>query len=132
MIEPIDHIERSCPPWRRGDRLTECGLTADNHPTLTRAAAIAKIKEMGIQRASLFLCMTCMNTADRWETWEANPASCINRETDHYRDKTQPIHAELRAIAALIAAHPDEFYDYLAGLAETTSLDERRQAKRRR
>lgn len=39
---------------------------------------------------------------------------------------------ELRAIAALVAAHRDEFDEFIAGLANTTSLDAVRRDRRRR
>jgi hypothetical protein len=39
---------------------------------------------------------------------------------------------ELHAIAALVAAHRDEFDDFIAGLANTTSLDAARRDRRRR
>lgn len=134
--EPLDHILReSAPPWRRSMRLTECGLSADNHPTLSRVEMEARWKELGNQRASLFTCMTCAHTANRHPTWATDPAGAMARECEHYRyrdDGGEPIRSELRAIAALIEAHPDEFYDYLDGLAETSSLDERRRIRKAR
>jgi hypothetical protein len=39
---------------------------------------------------------------------------------------------ELRAIEALIAAHPGEFEAFLTGLGDTVRLDEARRNKRRR
>jgi hypothetical protein len=43
-----------------------------------------------------------------------------------------PLDAELRAIVALIDAHPDEFAGYLVGLDQTVSLSARRRAAGRR
>jgi hypothetical protein len=46
------------------------------------------------------------------------------------RDRRRRFAAELDAIAALVAAHRDEFDGYLADRAETASLDEARAARR--
>lgn len=47
-------------------------------------------------------------------------------------DRRQRFAAELQAITALIAAHPEEFAGFLADHAQTVSLAEHRTARRRR
>jgi hypothetical protein len=133
----ITHIERSNLPWHDDERVTECGLDAAKHPTWSRAAAVATCKEMGKQRFSLFVCMTCMSTAERHSTWEEDPASCMGRYTEgrslRWRSDDEGairFANELRAIALLIEAHRDEFDEAVAALGATRSLDGQRAARR--
>jgi hypothetical protein len=109
-VGDLMHIERPNLPWR-AERMTECGLDADRHPTWTRDAAVAKARGMGRQRFSLFVCMTCMGTAERHATWEEDPASCLGRYTDRYRLRWNPADDdrrrfadELRAVGLLVEA----------------------------
>ena len=60
--------------------------------------------------------------ADSFWTWR----DVMYRFTERLRPD------ELRAIAALVAAHRDEFDEFIAGLANTTSLDAVRRDRRRR
>lgn len=136
MTEPLTHVERPTLPWRTGEQaMTECGLRADSYPTATREEASAQWKRMGAQRASLHMCMTCVQTADRWPTWDVDPAGCLGREiTPVWRrsdgdERAARMRNELLAIAALIEAHRDDFDQLCAGLDETVSLRDRRRAK---
>jgi hypothetical protein len=134
LTEPpaaLDHVRRPPLPWR-DDKLTECGLAVVGRPTISRDEFVARVKQQGKQRSAMTTCMTCWHTAARWPTWDQDPVQAIARETyqgrrgdDHFRD-------ELRAIAALIEAHRDEFDGYLHGLTQTVALDDRRAARRLR
>ena len=123
-MKDITHIERSPLPWRP-ERATECGLDATRHPTWTRDDAKSKRKEMGRQRFSLFCCMTCLSTMERHSTWEEDPASCLVRHAQpmalsrwgrrgETKEEVRRFADELRAIAALIERHREEF-DALVG-----------------
>jgi len=149
MIPPVDgkpqspdleHVIRSRPPWRRGEDLTECGKPTSNvTAVITRDAFIAKVRKQGQQRSAMSTCMTCWHTARNHPSWEENPVSSLVREAMRFkwhlpgaegRDLT--FYDELRAIEALIAAHPDEWADLLTGLGDTARLDDKRRQRRRR
>lgn len=136
MSEPLTHVIRPSLPWRPDvDAMTECGLRADSYPSVPRDEASAQWKKMGAQRAALWLCMTCVNTAERWPTWDEDPAGCLGREVERARyrrgDKTEAevFRSELRAIAKLIELHRDDFDTLLSDLGETVSLRDHRAAK---
>ena len=139
--QPIDHIARPALPWRNPDR-TECGrLLTDVASVVDRSVIEAKIKRHGQQRAAFTTCMTCAQTSDRYRTWEVDPVEVMLRELDRSRawkwnpdpsDGTVRTVHELRAIAALIDAHRDEFDAYVDGLETATDLTQRRSAKRTR
>ena len=136
-LGPLDHVERPLLPWRRVG-LTECGLPSANHPVITRDEHAERVKKLGVQRASFLTCQTCTSAAGHgWPTWAENPVGLMSRETQVWRCWGGPrpaealLDAELRAIAALVEAHRDEFDGYLSGLADVESLATRRIAKRR-
>ena len=117
MKEPLDHIERPRLPWRAKNEpsITECGHDASKVTTVTRDEFFTRFKEYGEQRTSLFTCMTCMQTARAWPTWEENPGRALEREI-HWEvarsgNKTHRhrLTEELLAIALLIDLHRDEF-----------------------
>ncbi len=121
MKQPVDHILRPHLPWRDGPGMTECGLDASKAPTLTREQYAVRRKEMGDQRSALFTCMTCRDTCQRHGTWEDDPRQALAREIaweSPWRTRRgecgEPLKDELLAIAALIAAHPDEFAAHVA------------------
>jgi hypothetical protein len=69
----------------------------------------------------MLTCMTCSQTAERWETWEKDPRKAVEREIQwecawRSGDRSERLKDELRAIAALIAAHPEEFRELLTGM----------------
>jgi hypothetical protein len=132
MTETRDHVRRLDLPWRLIE-LTECGRPlADVGSWITRAALVARVKEDGIQRAAYSTCMTCLETARRWPSWDDSPTDCLMRELG-YRGQSNPLMvAELRAVVLLIAAHRGEFDQTVADLQGAISLAERRAAKRRR
>jgi hypothetical protein len=131
--DPVDHVIRPNLPWRV-EALTECGKpVADVRAAITRDQAVKKVKDQGQQRAAMSTCMTCWSTAERHRDWAAAPAEVMAREvkgvTWYAPGQSDQINRELRAIAAIVDAHRDEFDAYLAGLDETVSMD-RLRAKR--
>lgn len=140
-LEPVkpDHVARPALPWRAAT-LTECGKALTAHPgALSRDEMRARIGRLGQQRAAMFLCMTCWSVVDRWPTWEQDPVAALGRETvgvhwmrGHPVDpKGAQLRGELYALAALVAAHREEFEEYLQGLAQTVSLAEHRRTRAR-
>lgn len=134
----IDHVARGQLPWRAAE-LTECGLPVANHPVITRDSYFARIREWGKQRTRFTVCGSCASTAANYKPWAEDPISTIRREAERCGwfarpgDEGRDLFArELRALAALVEAHPEEFADYLQGLTETLSLDAARQARQRR
>lgn len=128
----IVHVERPPLPWR-DEELTECGLTASNHPTITREELLAKVRREGKQRSQITTCQTCWNTAQRHPTWADDPAGRLERElgSSWGGDTRRPrANRELRAIELLIAAHRAEFDALLAGLDDVADLAARRKARR--
>lgn len=140
-MDPLDHVIRASLPWRSG-HLTECGRDLnDVGSAITQQQLQVRVKEHGAQRTAFTVCMTCWSTASAHrETWESDPIAVLYRETQRTggalvsprsdRPERVRLTAELRAIAALIEAHRDEFDQYIAGLAETASLDAVRNARR--
>ena len=117
--EPVDHILRPRLPWRSESdpSITECGYDSSSVKSITREEFFQRLKDMGQQRASLFTCMTCSDTARRWRTWDDDPRQALEREINwegvrawgRVQDRGRRLWDELLAIAALIQAHPDEF-----------------------
>lgn len=128
-MKDITHIVRPNLPWR-DENQTECGLDATRHPTWTRNEVRAKGKELGRQRLSMFVCMTCLGTAERHRTWEEDPASCMNRYAERMStrwihdndDERRRFRDELVAIALLIDAHRPEFDELVTGLSQVDDM----------
>lgn len=130
---PLVHVTRgSTFPWREPDQLeTECGRLAADVPAIGRDEMVRKIRNLGIQRASLSSCYTCMETARRHRSWDQDPVDTMRREVVGRRHDAE-LRSELLAIEALIEAHPAEFRAYLNGLAQTVNLAQRRKTKKQR
>jgi hypothetical protein len=127
-----DHIIRADLPWRKA-ALTECGRKISSVEGWTTMADIAdRVRRLGKQRTAFTVCMTCYSTGWNYQTWEQDPIDVIRRHATRYgRDNdNELLRAELRAIAALIEAHRDEFDGYIEGLAETIDLASRRRRAR--
>ncbi len=136
--EPLEHVIRSRPPWRRGPDITECGKPVTGQPVISRDEFLAKVRRQGQQRSAMTTCMTCWHTARHHPSWDENPVASLAREAQQFKwvlfeDSPQSVsfRDELLAIAALIEAHPDEFNALLTGLGDTVRLDERRRQRRR-
>lgn len=123
MKEPVDHIVRPRLPWRSPAEpaITECGYDASKVKSISREEFFKRYKEFGRQRTAMLTCMTCSDTAGRWGTWEKDPRKALEREITWEcgwtrSDRGERLKDELQAIAALIAAHPDEFLQLLTGM----------------
>jgi hypothetical protein len=138
VTEELEHVLRARPPWRHGEELTECGLGVTGRQVISRDAFIAKVRSQGKSRSAMTTCMTCWQTASRHPSWDQNPVASLIREAQHFEwhpimsmpAKSITFRDELLAIAALVAAHEDEFEALLVGLGETVRLDERRGRRR--
>lgn len=138
---PIDHILRPLLPWRGPEgAITECGLSASDADHITRAEFLQRRKVLGPQRASLFTCMTCSQTADRWETWEEDPRVALTREIEWERglaswhartDRGQRLKDELLAVAGLIESHREEFAAALKTIEGRREWNARKDALRK-
>jgi hypothetical protein len=110
MKEPVDHIERPLLPWRELIRLTECGYAADKVKTITRDQFMSRLLEYGQHRTAILTCMTCMETARRWGTWDQDPCQALQRELQwDLRHREDLLKRELLAVAMLIRLHTEEF-----------------------
>jgi hypothetical protein len=128
---------------------------------VTRDEAAARINRIGQKRAAFTLCMTCAETSDRHHRFApVDAVAVLARETgglQHAREPLGPssygesdrwsaryrragemwaerqrVNAECEALAALVDAHREEFEAFLAGKAETASLDAQRTKRRQR
>lgn len=138
MREPVEHVKRPRPPWRADDARTECGKDiADVRLVISRDQLVAKVKDQGRRRAALSTCMTCLETATRWPTWEQDPVQAIFRETySNYGGRQvyggAPISQfrdELVALAELVERHRAEFDGILSSLGDTVRLADRRKRR---
>lgn len=123
MKEPVDHIVRPRLPWRAASEpsITECGYDASKVKVIAREEFLQRLKELGQQRTAMLTCMTCSQTAQRWDAWETDPRKAIEREVTwecawRGANRGERLKDELLAIASLIAAHPDEFRSLLTGM----------------
>lgn len=126
-----DHIIRADLPWRKAG-LTECGRRIDSVAGWTTMAAIIdRVKRLGKQRTAFTVCMTCYTTGWNYQSWEQDPIDVMRRHSVRYgqHNDNDILRAELRAIAALIEMHREEFDNYLQGLSETIDLAARRRAR---
>jgi hypothetical protein len=126
----ITHITRAPLPWRPA-RLTECGLPAMEHPTISPDEFMAKVKAEGKQRASYSTCMTCWNAARRYFGESGWCESPIEREMAWHRmhRSSKPpamgptIADELSAIGALVERHRAEFDELVEDRVQTVRVD---------
>ena len=86
---------------------------------ISRDEYFQRLKDYGRQRCALLTCMTCSDAAGRWETWEEDPRKAVEREINwecRWRrdDRGTLLRDELRALAALVAAHQEEFRALMA------------------
>lgn len=141
MKEPVDHVLRPKLPWRSDEgAITECGYDASKVKTLTREEFAERFRDMGQQRMAILTCMTCVDTARRWHAWDTDPRQALQREIEwehrgrwSREDGRRRLTYELRAIAALIDAHREEFEQEVAklqGVAEWQATKKETQDKR--
>ena len=132
-MKDVTHIERPTLPWRTGEKLTECGLPSERHPTWTRDEVRRQAKELGQTRMHMVTCITCLQTFQRHASWDTDPCGAVAREVASawrggHDPRTELMRTELRAVAILISAHQDEFEGIVKSLAETASLADARAA----
>jgi len=140
--ERRDHVARDIVPWRPTARYTQCGRPAATVDSIITADELhARIHTHGQQRTAFTVCMTCWSTTDRHPaTWHTNPAAVLVRELTRIRGystldtpPTDPdgirANNELHAIAAILAAHQDEYDDYLAAADSAIDLASRRRQR---
>lgn len=137
MKEPVDHILRPRLPWRSPDEpaVTECGYDASKVKTLTRDEFFARLGDYGQQRTAVLTCMTCMETARRWPTWDEDPRKALEREITweiRWRERGQRLRDELAAIERLVEAHKDEFAALLEEERSRAEWRAKQAAKRKR
>lgn len=134
MVEKPDpeHVVRGNSfPWRPPeDGLTECGLEVTGRKVITKDELVQKERVQGKTRAAMTTCITCAQTATRYRSWDQDPVDAVRREVLGMRRHEQRFKRELWALAALAAAHPEQFQGFLSGLEQTTDLVARRRAKR--
>jgi hypothetical protein len=133
----LHHVVRPPIPWRSGPRRTECGLDAERHPTWERDELVSQARRLGRTRIHLLTCMTCLQTAERHPTWDEDPVRFMGRlvETRWSRRgaaEADLVARELRAMAALVAAHQGEFDGMVQGLEATADLASARRARSQR
>src|ERR1041384_7038226 len=134
--EPVDHIMRPRLPWRPSEAaLTECGYDASKVKTITREEHLLRTKNYGRQRTAMLTCMTCMQTAERWSTWEEDPRDAVAREIQwesgpFRKPRGTRLLDELVTIAALIQAHPDEFQRLLVVTQQRREWNERKEKEK--
>jgi hypothetical protein len=140
--EPRDHVLRARLPWR-SEEMTECGRPAnDVASVITLEELQHRVKSLGRQRTAFTVCMTCWTTTGHASRWETSPIGVIGREAERCglnfvidrssRPEAIRFTSELRAIEALIAAHRDEFDQYLTALADAPNLADQRRKRDRR
>jgi len=113
---PPRHLERFAPPWVKS-HLTICGLQISGVASwLTFDEAKALIAEVGVTRARLLLCQTCLaqqHKMERGTMWEAKPQEIVGDWVARARwggtPEAEETRAYLLAIGRLTAAHAEEF-----------------------
>jgi len=87
-LGPVDHVARPRLPWRSAPHLTECGKDLarfDLVRIITTNALIARIRDLGRQRAAYTTCMTCWGAARRHRSDRPDPLRVISRELEPLR-----------------------------------------------
>lgn len=121
------HISREPLPWQEASH-TECGrLITEASKVWTREVLERQVARDGRQVVLSLVCRNCLTAARHWATWDENPAAAMNRvlQGASYRAPLEPepgVTAELRAIADLIVAHPEEFRELVVSNQCTTVI----------
>lgn len=134
--EPLDHVVRLSPPWRKVE-LTECGKNVAEFAegrVLGREEMAAKAKRQGKQRTAMTMCMTCWGKFQyNWHgTWDEHPEGVVERDVGGFGRRRSMLADELKALSILYSRHTDEYDAIVAGLAETEDLAEKRAERRLR
>lgn len=130
--DPLEHVARPLIPWSTRPGRTECGRQVNDVAAVVDLARfVAKLNRQGKTRAAMTTCMTCWTRLQYGaHSWDKSPVEVLDRDLGRY-DERDVITVELRALAALVEAHRDEYDDLIGGLQDTTDLAQRRRDKRR-
>ena len=128
--DPLEHVARPVVPWSTRTGLTECGRKiSDVAAVIDLPTFVVKFNKLGKTRMAMTTCMTCWNRLQYGaHVWEKNPVGVLIRDLERHDEKAV-IAVEVRALAALVDAHRQEYDDLITGLQDTTDLAARR-AKR--
>lgn len=125
----VAHIVIPRIPWRTVDR-TYCGRDPQEFKKIASLAdAQRRWKEVGAKRAAYEFCVTCVETANRHQPWDQNPVAAVHYAYNKFGEWSREsperdvAFAELRALAALVEAHREEFEQAVADLGGVVSLD---------
>ena len=114
----VFHVERPMLPWRKTEtNLTECGYPVAEVETIDRVEFQKRMREWGKQRTAMTVCITCLQTAQRWKVWEEDPLDAVARESGKFsyrRRESTLFRDELLALEELYRAHVGEFETFLA------------------
>lgn len=129
--DPLEHVARPLIPWSTRPGLTECGRKVNDVAAVIDLDTFrVKLNRQGKTRAAMTTCMTCWTRLQYGaHSWEKHPVETLDRDLGRY-DERAVIAVELRALAALVEAHRDEYDDLIRGLQDTGDLAQRRRAKR--
>ncbi len=121
---PKTHLLRSKPPWREGLDFSICGRAAEKCARIIDPGDLDPAARAAAVRCAIWrkdeppagLCAVCCDRLRYSATWAADPVAVVAIDTDIYADcRGDALRTELRALAALVAAHPDEFRELLEG-----------------
>lgn len=106
----VRHLARPALPWRASP-LTRCGRLISELGE-GQIVSLAQAKKLVKQRQADLVCITCLQHVNDWPEWGTNPGGLLHQYTrtgawGPARDGW--LTDDLRAIAALIEAHRDEF-----------------------
>lgn len=114
----VFHVERPMLPWRKPEaNITECGHPVAEIQTIDRLEFKKRLREWGKQRTAMTVCITCMETAQRWREWGDDPLDAVARESGKFtyqRREADLFRNELLALEQLYRAHTEEFETLMA------------------
>lgn len=138
--EPLHHLARVGPPWlREGEAMTECGRRVVDvaGPVDTWDEVAAFYRKHGRQRAAFVYCMTCTGGGVvRRQSWEKDAQEITLQwlsRSRYTRDGNRNAEPDryLHALAALVAAHQDEFDAMVTPPEGVVDLASRRRGEQR-
>lgn len=128
--EPLKHLHRDMPPWTtQAEAVTECGRPMSDvaaHSTYDEAAAF--IAKHGKRRAAFAFCQTCMERTRYRADWINHPEEIVSRwvaghsQWNREPDPARPTVRHIHALAALVAAHPQEYAALITPDPDVTDL----------
>lgn len=132
---PPKHLERYAPPWA-ARRRTICGRGLDDVTAwLSFEEARKLIETLGMQRARLVMCQTCLGSTHAVKSpsaWGQQPAQIVADWAAQGRWEGAPgadeIKYELLGLGRLVEAHRGEYDALVAGFAHD-EIALRRKAK---